>query len=384
MSLINKMLQDLDARGSQSGAAMAGEVRPVMVAERRLPVTQIALAATLLVISLGAVGYYWLKAGSLGPAALVVAGPAAPATALPKSTFVVAQQRPDVPAPATAIDAVTPPPPVKAAPVGRDPLAPAATAMKPPPAPAAAVALAATPAAIPAAIPAAPRRQAPVVRVVESDRLREALVAAPRVASATAQVTGGRDMNSTQRAESLYRQSLAALDEGRVSAATDGMEQALKLNARHDAARQSLVSLLIEAGRKDEAMQQLEQGLAADPSQAQMAMLLARMQIERGMSGVATLQRTLPAAQNNGEYRAFLGGALQREQRHREAAEQYLAALRSSPEQGVWLMGLAISLQADKREAEALAAFQRAKTSGMLTPALMTFVQGRISQLQGQ
>ena len=367
MSLINKMLQDLDTRGSHSGAAMPGEIRPVMVAERRLPVAQIALGTTVLVIALGTAGYFWLKGRAPAPSAaapaVVVAVPAAAPVPPPPAVAVKEKSIPFVPPPASVAVAATVAAPVKEVPVMA--VAPVTPDPRTAPAP-------------------APRKDAPAVRVVESDRLLEAPVPPPRVALAGAPLAGGRDMNNTQRAESFYRQSLVALDDGRVAAAIDGMEQALKLNARHDAARQSLVGLLIEAGRKDEAMQQLEQGLVADPSQAPLAMLLARMQIERGMSGVATLQRTLPAAQNNGEYRAFLAGALQREQRHREAAEQYAAALRSTPEQGVWLMGLGISLQADKHDTEALAAFQRAKMSGMLTPALMTFVQGRIQQLQGQ
>ena len=375
MSLINKMLQDLDARGSHAGAAMPGEIRPVMVAERRLPVLQIALAGTVLIIGLGVAGYFWLKGRAPGaPTAAVVA------LAPPRPVAVAASHAPT--------PTLTPTAPAAAAPVAMPaPVPTHALAPAPAPAPAPAHAQAGhaevvNDAHANAATPAL--RTAPAVRVMEPDRLREAALAQPRPASAAVPLAGERDMTNIQRAESMYRQSLGALDDGRLSTAVDGMEQALKLNPRHDAARQSLVGLLIEAGRKDEAMQQLEQGLAADPSQAQLAMLLARMQIERGISGVATLQRTLPAAQNNGEYRAFLAGALQREQRHREAAEQYAAALRGTPEQGVWLMGLGISLQADKRDAEALTAFQRAKVSGMLTPALMTFVQGRIDQLRAQ
>jgi MSHA biogenesis protein MshN len=188
-------------------------------------------------------------------------------------------------------------------------------------------------------------------------------------------------MNAGQRAEAQYRNALAALDEGRVAAAMEGLEQALKLNARHDAARQSLVALLIEAGRNDEAMRQLEQSLAADAAQPTLAMLLARMQIERGTSGVPTLLRTLPSASGNADYHAFLAGALQREARHREAAEQYGAALRQMPEHGVWLMGLGISLQAEKRDREALAAYQRAKASGTLTPPLLAFVERKVQQI---
>lgn len=194
-------------------------------------------------------------------------------------------------------------------------------------------------------------------------------------------VIGGRDMTPSQRSEAHYRTALDALEEGRMPAAFAALDQALKLNPRHDAARQSLVALLIEAGRSDEAMQQLEQGLALDPAQPAMAMLLARMQIERGNSGVTTLLRTLPSAGGNADYHAFLAGALQRESRHREAAEQYGAALRTSPEHGIWLMGLGISLQAEKRDREALAAFERAKASGTLTPPLLTFVERKVQQL---
>ena len=60
---------------------------------------------------------------------------------------------------------------------------------------------------------------------------------------------------------------------------------------------------------------------------------------------------------------------------------QYATALRGAPENGVWLMGLGISLQAEKRNGEALDAFQRAKVSGMLTAPLMSFVERKIQQL---
>jgi MSHA biogenesis protein MshN len=89
----------------------------------------------------------------------------------------------------------------------------------------------------------------------------------------------------------------------------------------------------------------------------------------------------LPYAGANPDYHAFLAGALEREQRHREAAEQYQAALRLAPGNGVWWMGLGMSLQADKRNAEALEAFQRARTSGMLSAELQAFVERRLQQM---
>jgi MSHA biogenesis protein MshN len=91
--------------------------------------------------------------------------------------------------------------------------------------------------------------------------------------------------------------------------------------------------------------------------------------------------RTLPYVGTDSEYHAFMAGALQRQQRHGEAIDQYQAALRSQPQNGVWLMGLGISLQAEKRDGEALDAFRKAKASGTLNQQLAGFVDGKIVQL---
>jgi MSHA biogenesis protein MshN len=195
----------------------------------------------------------------------------------------------------------------------------------------------------------------------------------------------GVQESSPQRAEGEYRHALNALQDGRMTETIAALEQTLKLDPSHDAARQTLVGLLIEAKRPDDAMRHLQAGLALDARQPSLAMLLARLQIERGGSGIDTLTRTLPyagnGAGNGADYHAFLAGALQREQRHREAAEQYQAALRAAPGNGVWWMGLGMSLQAEKRNSEALEAFQRARASGALSAELAAFVERRLQQL---
>jgi MSHA biogenesis protein MshN len=358
MSLINKMLQDLDARGSQGGSALQPEIKPVAIPERRLPVKQVAIGAGVLVVAMAIAAVLWLKRPPVLPVTAAVPAPAPVVVAKVAVPIAVAAPVVTAQVPLTGEQLRQMAAPVKTAP------APAPAAVSVP---------------VRGSTPAVARE--PAVKVARVVRVPvEPLSAPPRVVPA-APVNGGRDMNDTQRAETQYSQALAALDDGRVTAAMELLTQALKLNPRHDAARQSLAALLIEAGRNDEAMQQLEQGLAADAGQPALAMLLARMQIERGKSGVATLLRTLPAAENNADYHAFLAGALQRDQRHKEAVAQYGAALRSAPDNGVWLMGLGISLQAEKRNAEALEAFRRARASGMLTAPLVQFVDRKIQQL---
>jgi MSHA biogenesis protein MshN len=223
-------------------------------------------------------------------------------------------------------------------------------------------------------------RQA-LTRELEARQARKPAATTKGRAAADSHDAPGRIQSVSQRAEGEYRRALASMQDGRMGETLAALESALRIDPGHEAARQTLVGLLIEAKRPDDAIRQLQLGLTQDPRQPALAMLLARLQIERGGSGIETLTRTLPYAGANPDYHAFLAGALQRQQRHREAAAEYQAALRSMPSNGVWWMGMGISLQAEKRNDEALEAFQKAQGSGVLSPELQAFVDRQIRQL---
>ena len=459
MSLINKMLQDLDARGNARAGEVPLEVKPVRTgassgARRRIA----AIGAALLAVALGVSAFVLLpiKGKTFDPPAQVaapaqiapaaqVAPPAAPAPEPVTVAEVAAAASAPAPAAAPAVPPATqeepapaaaPEPEVAAAPRAR--AATQAAVKSAVPAPRVprdtpVVASAATPPAQAAStttwavasararaeqerlaqrwaaeeariagLPpgeraaAARRLRAEQDRAAQKTRADAAWVAAlkrkeiaagsfPGEAGADdsrpANPVQGRSETALQRADNGYRRALASLQDGRVAEAIAGLQAALRANPKHDAARQTLVGLLIENRRNDEAVAELQQALALDARQPALAMLLARLQIERGGSGIETLLRTLPYAAGNGEYHGFLAGALQRQGRHREAAEQYQAALRSAPNNAVWWMGLGISLQAEKRNAEAAEAFRRAKAAGTLSPELQGFVERRLQQV---
>jgi MSHA biogenesis protein MshN len=190
-----------------------------------------------------------------------------------------------------------------------------------------------------------------------------------------------RELTPKQASENSYRRALLALQEGRVSAALADLDKAVELDPRNDAARQTYVSLLLENRRTDDAIRQLRLALGIEPRQPGLAMVLARLQLEKGGPALDTLLRTLPYATANADYQAFLAGVLQRDQRHAEAAQHYRDALAISPSNAIWWMGLGISLQADQHLPEAREAYTRARGNAGLTPELKAFVDKKIEQL---
>ncbi|BCK88558.1 hypothetical protein MIZ01_2363 [Sideroxyarcus emersonii] len=186
-----------------------------------------------------------------------------------------------------------------------------------------------------------------------------------------------------QRAENEFRKANLAVQEGRTNDALAGYEQALLIDPLHKDARLAWAGLLISLKRNDDAEGVLKRGLKRDPRDASFAMLLARLQVERGAVPLAleTLQKTLPHAEGLADYQAFVAALLQRQERHDEAIAHYQAALKLVPSNGIWLMGMGISLQALHRNDEARAAYQHALASNSLNAQLQAFVQNKLKSL---
>ncbi len=353
MSLINKMLQDLDARGGSAGGQLhQPELKAVPALERdRRPVLLLGGAAVLALLAAGGwMGWKYVHGRAAIPVPAVLSAPLS--TPAPKM-IVVAPAKAALPAAAAA------------------PLAG-------PAAPVAPLSADAAPAEVPKTVaePRLPRQRAARER---GDASPSAGMRAGPMATGSGNTV--RDLGPEQMAENTYRRALVSLQEGRVSEAMADLERALDINPRNEAARQTYISLLLENKRPDEAVRQLRLALGIDARQPGLAMVLARLQLEMGGPALETLLKTLPYAGNSGDYHAFLAGVLQKQQRHAEAIEQYEEALKLAPQNAVWWMGLGISLQAEKRLPEAREAYLRAKSGTGLSAELLAFVSRKLEQL---
>ncbi len=387
MSLINQMLQDLDARGSEAGGAGAyGEhIRAVAPARSVHPAWWLAL---LLAIALIAVlAWAWLR----------------PAAAPPRTLPLRLDTGLDLPlpTPAAPVKPIESVEPVPAAPevrqVAAQPTAPLAVSSVAPVGPEAKAA-----ATEPAALRQLPRdrpREEPPERQAAAasnqmpgDETRPskpaaAIPASPRMPARPAPMEIHKQptpLTPSQQADNMYRDALLALQQGRTSESVSGLRHALELNPGHIGAREALIGIYLDQKKNAEAARLAHDGLTLDVRQAGLAMVLARLQLEQGAlhPALATLEKSLPYAEDDAAYQAFLAALLQRDQRPKEAVEHYLQALRIAPRNSVWWMGLGISLQADNRRAEAVEAFKRAKSTGELSAELLAFVDDRLQALR--
>lgn len=373
MSLINQMLQDLEKR--QPG----GETHPlssVRAVPRYRRVSYFWPLLLLLAVTAGVLAWRLLQAPASPEPAPVIAAASAPSPPLAAEPLPVAESPAEIPAePAQAAGTAIPGPPSAPSLPAAQPVLKESTVLTFPDR-----LTALPPAPLPASQPASAPAQVALPALQKTASAAHSAASDDGVPVSVAKQI--KELTPQQRAESEYRKALAFIQQGRVTEATDALGTALQQDARHAAARQTLIGLLVETRRFGEAEHRLQEGLNLDRSQPELAMTLARLQVERDDTDAAltTLERSQSAAADRADYHAFMAALLQREGRHADAIEHYRQALRRSFS-AVWQMGLGISLQEEGRFQEAREAFNRAKSANTLSPELQSFVEQRLKQL---
>ena len=352
MSLINKMLQDLEARknaplGKPSAEPIFRNLHAVSdPGLRRWAVPLLASAALSMLVLAG--WYTWSHRGSefSNRLAATKQGAEVAGSPSPESSATVVATVTHAPAPASinAPPAVRPPAPTSAAVIK-----PAARVTSP--------AQTTKPAPTPMVVASAPR---PVVTVPEQASDKDEGAAGTIEKRALT-------LTPQQRAENHYRAAAQQMQQHQLVQAEQGLRAALQENPRHIGARDLLAALLLQRGSMDDAREVLEQGLTAVPGQASFATLLARIYVEQKAEpkAITLLEQLRRDAKPNPDALALLAALYQRAARHGEAIVAFKEALSLRPMEGKWWLGLGISQEAEQNWNEARFAYERVRDTNI-------------------
>lgn len=370
MSLINKMLQDLERREPSMQPMQRLESDPIPEYAETAPyaaswmrqneepernhtalLAGLGLAALLIVGG----GAWWLGRES-APQALATSQDAPAEEVLPQVPAIefVPDPKAEVPELPEPVPAPAPKPVQAEKPVVK-------TAMVPPaksePAP-----KAVTPAA-PATTPATAVAQA-----------KPPIAAAALVAPAI------------PRAEQLFQQAQAELRQGQTDAALNTLRASLEADPKHVQARLGLARLLIERKQLPAAADLLADGVMLQPQQPAFVLALAPLWFQSGQQDDALALLSQGAKQSSAtpQLHGYYAGQLLRLKRHADSAVEFRAALRSDPVQADWLIGLGLALQGAGQNKEAIEALRRAYETGKLSPERKDLVEQMIAGLKSK
>jgi MSHA biogenesis protein MshN len=386
VSVINKMLRDLDARqGAESGATnpmpsrqngLAGTVT-VRASASSASGTQSSLfarwllPALLILATVGALAWYGSQSGLtfnetsqpvvVAQAVSVQPTPAAP---LPVSAPVNASPESPLPDKPLVLDSPLPLPMVA------DVLAVAPEPAKPPVTKSNRTAntnnapiqlllrLESALRTVPAKVESMPSA------VPSSGRMVAAHAQLPQVVSASAAPTSERLVGSAPSALHLRQ---VAVQETLVQA------QSLWASGAHSAA----LDLMREAVAVSERAQS---GLTAEAAAAALAPLvreLVRMELAEGRVGPAleVLTRLEPTLSGQADLWAVRGNAAQRLARHSESVRAYQMALKLRPGEPRWMLGAAVSMAAQGQLAEAAELVETARAIGTVSPDILSYLR---------
>ena len=211
---------------------------------------------------------------------------------------------------------------------------------------------------------------APAAQTAGNER-RFTMIDPPAAGAATSPVA---------RAAQAYHRALDLSDEGRDTAALDAALDALRIDPQHGAARRLAASLALNLNRVDQAGALIEEGLKANPNDAELQYQRARALVVSGLNEQA-LAELQGQARPTADALGLKAGLLAHEGQYPQAARAYELALREQPSNATWWLGLGVACDAQGQSSAARNALNRARALGTLRPDLQNWVEQKLATI---
>jgi MSHA biogenesis protein MshN len=382
MSVINRMLKDLDQRAARSPLAL--ESMPATPAAARQPAAEAARVAAPSAPRAPRAAPRWrlpaiVLAGGAAIAAVALAD-LSPGAALP--TPPLAEATSSAPAADTPAAAAAP---ADAVPVPAPLPAPLPVAM-----PVAVASPAPMPLPVTLPVPAArdavePPRATTSARAALATTTPDALLAsvahAPRPLPEPTQIDKrSLPQSASQQAAAVFRDAVELARAGQRQAASQRALEAVALEPQHAAARQLAAVLQYESGATEGAVALLRAGAGLAGAPPALTLLLARLLSTQGQpdEALAVLDRH---GLHSGDAEGLRGGLWAQQGLYGRALPAYESAVRQQPGHPMWWLGLAVALESEGHGARARGAYAQARQLGLPSEDLATYAEQRLRAL---
>lgn len=191
-----------------------------------------------------------------------------------------------------------------------------------------------------------------------------------------------KTLTPIQQSKRSFARAQKLLARGDLRQAMQALRTVLELNAGDAPARMQLATLYYRKNRTADARQLLAEGHLLDPSNADIAIMYAQLMADAGdyQSALETIDESLKQGTTGPEVFALAASLHYQLKQFGRAASRYRDALSRQPGQGIWWMGLAVTLEHDQQPGQALDAY-RTSESLLQDNALQAFVAERIATL---
>ena len=198
-----------------------------------------------------------------------------------------------------------------------------------------------------------------------------------------------KQVDNTRSAPAIEEQVRLALDNNDYNTAIGLMQQKVQSHPGDSGAKKKLASLLFASGQIDQAQALLQRMLVNTPDDHSVRLMLSRLYVKQGLTKIA-IQNASEAVSSPSnpltiELLSFRANLLQQHSVFDKSLNDYLALTKRRPLEPKWWLGAAISADSLQHSALALSAFSQViqiDTQQTLSPDVHHYVQERIARLR--
>jgi MSHA biogenesis protein MshN len=192
--------------------------------------------------------------------------------------------------------------------------------------------------------------------------------------------------NKSASTHQMFEQRIQlSLKNGDTAAAMQDLNSLIALEPTNASARKRLASLEFAQGNPKRAAFLLDQGIKLSPSDSSMRLMQARLLFreDRNAQALLLLIDHPKSVIADNELLSFRASLAEKEKDYASSLQDYSVLLKRQPGNARWMLGLAISQDKQKMHGEAVITYKKVKASNQLSTQVVSFVDGRLAALAG-